>query len=99
MAKKTTNYEEGSVLHFGAVRLRVVGSGSLRSTLYSLNEVRSDALAALTMSGATDTEPVLIANFTQQRAYLDVRTTAIDEVFNVSKIVIFVKQVATGYPQ
>lgn len=51
------------------------------------------------MSALTNREPTVLANFIDQRAQLEGKTTLINETFNISKITIFVKPVATGYPQ
>lgn len=90
---------EYAVNHYGSIRLRVKGSGILRSTLYSYDEIYSDPQANLTMNPATATAPTLLSNFTQQEAKLDIRTTGIDETFNISQIVIFIKPVASSFPQ
>jgi len=97
MAKKRSS--AGELLHFGFTRLRVTGSGTLRQTLYSLDDVRSSVLPTLTMSATTNREPLTLCNFIEQRAALEIKTTAIDETFRIDKIIIFVRVVATGYPQ
>lgn len=89
----------GELIHFGSVRTRVTGSGVLRPTLQSLDEVNTATLPTITMSATTNREPTVLANFIDQRGQLKLETTAIDEIFSVSKIVIFVRPVATGYPQ
>lgn len=50
------------------------------------------------MSATSAREPTILANFNQQRAYLHFETTEIDEQINISKIVVFVRPVFTGYP-
>jgi hypothetical protein len=96
---KTSSGFVGEVLHFGAVRLRVTGSGSLRMFINSLDSVEVDTLSAITMASTTATEPVALANLTSQRGQLQIQTTAIDETFTISRIIVFVKPVATGFPQ
>lgn len=98
MPTKAAN-AEGIINHFGAVRLRVKGSASLKLTLYSLDETKSSALAPITLSSTTNIEPNRLSNFTQQRAKLRIETTEIDETFQISKIVVFVKPVAKSYPE
>lgn len=88
----------GEILHAGAVRLRVTGSGTLDLHLHSLDNVVNSQLKSFTMSNTTSKEPIILANFKQQRIQLELTTTEIDEVFTISKIVIFVKPVAEGYP-
>lgn len=90
---------EELINHFGLTRFRVTGSGNLRLRFLSLDEVYEDVLAVLPMSAATDVESTRLANFTQQRAQLEIKTTEINEYFQISKIVIFTKPVATSYPE
>lgn len=89
---------EEVVNHYGMVRLRITGSGSFRMTLYSLDEIKSNTLATLSLSATTHREPDRLSNFTQQRASLDGRVIAIDEWFEISKIIIFAKPVAKSFP-
>lgn len=90
---------EELINHFGLIRLRLNGSGNLRMRLWSLDQVKNTILVPIAMQTVTNVEPTKLCNFTQQRAQLEVRTTAIDETFKISKIVIFTKPVATSYPQ
>lgn len=91
--------DEGLINHFGIIRLRLNGLGNLRLRLLSLDEVKKKTLLPLVMSSLTNKEPTRLANFTQQRAQLEVRTIEIDETFKISKVIIFIKPVATSYPQ
>lgn len=93
MAKGT-----GDIIHAVATRIRVVGSGNLQLYLRSLDNVRNVQLANITMASTTNKEPITLANFKEQRIQLELKTTLIDETFTISKIVIFVKPVAEGYP-
>jgi hypothetical protein len=93
------NQSIGEILHFNAIRYRVTGSGVLRSFLTSLDDVSSSTLPTITMASPSKIEPTILANFIEQRAKLELGTTAIDEVFVISKIVIFVRPIASGYPQ
>lgn len=90
---------EEVINHYGAIRLRVNGSASIRPTLFSLDEIKQNALVAITIEEKTNKEPNRLANFTQQRAKLELRTTEINEVFQISKIIIFAKPVAKSYPE
>lgn len=89
----------GEILHAAAVRLRVTGSGNLKVFLRSLDNTRNVQLTSIPMSATTNREPTVIANFQEQRIQLELRTTEIDEGFTISRIVIFVKPIAEGYPQ
>ena len=98
MAKKTSQ-DEGTINHYGAVRLRVFGSAKLSLELYSLSETRSFVLVPITLQSATNIEPNRLSNFIEQRASLEIGTLNIDETFQISKIIIFVKPVAKSYPE
>lgn len=89
---------EEVVNHYGLIRLRVNGLANLRMVLYSLDEVKSFILKPLVLASKSNIEPTKLANFTQQRAKLEIRTLEIDETFVVSKIIVFVKPVAKSYP-
>lgn len=86
------------IFHFGAIRLRVVGNGNLRLTWYSLDKIKSEVLNPLSITATNATEPTKLSNFNQQRAKLRIETTAINEWFQIHKIVIFAKPVASSYP-
>ena len=94
-----SSFGEGNINHYGAVRLRVAGSGNLRLRLLSLDEVKTTTLTPLVLSDPNYIEPTRLSNFTQQRSQLEMKTTAINEVFHCSKIILFTKQVATSYPE
>jgi hypothetical protein len=94
---KSSNFI-GEVLHFNAVRLRVTGSGNLQLFLRSLDDTNNIQLSSVPMLSTTNIEPTVLANFIDQRGQLEIRTTEIDEVFTVSKIIIFIKPIASGYP-
>jgi hypothetical protein len=88
----------GDVLHCTAVRYRLNGSGDLQTYLRSYDNVESVQLADISMATITNKEPTILANFQQQAIQLEFKTTEIDEVFTISKIVVYVKPVATGFP-
>lgn len=92
---KNSNY----ISHCVAVQMIVNGTGSLHTTLYSLNGLNSSALPAIIMSESTDKFAVALANFRSQRMQVEVKTDAINEYFRISKITAFVKPSASGYPQ
>lgn len=102
MANTKSNFaksvNEEVVNHYGAVRLRVIGSASLKMNLFSLDRVKQFILLPLTIISKNFIEPTRLSNFTQQRARLEIRTTEIDETFRISKVIIFVKPIAKSYP-
>lgn len=99
MARGATSSRTGeNIAHFTAIRLRVVGSGNLRMSLYSLDDIRSTTLTPLVMSSATNIQPTVLANFIEQRASLEFKTTSIDEIFRINRILIYQKELFTSYP-
>ena len=97
MTKKFSSEE--IINHFGAVRLRVKGSSSLRAAFYSLDEIFYAKMLAFPVVSATNVEPNRLGNMTQQRAKLELRTTEIDETFQISKIIVFIKPTAKSFPE
>jgi len=90
----------GSVInHFGSVTLRVNGTGSLRMSLIGLDDVRTKTINPLTMSLTPGKEPTKLTNFKSQRARLRFETTAIDEYLKINKIILWIKPVASSFPQ
>jgi hypothetical protein len=95
----TTEGSSGeNVNHFGGVRMRVVGSGNLLMSFYSLDDVRSQTLVPFSLSSSTRFEPFRLANFTEQRASLEIKTTVINEWFRINRVIIFARPVAVEYP-
>lgn len=88
----------GEILHTVAIRMRVTGNGNLQSYLRSLDNINNVQLKNHPMSLLTNREPTILTNFSDQRIQLELKTTVIDETFFVSRIIIFVKPVAEGYP-
>jgi hypothetical protein len=89
---------DGGVNHFGAIRMRLTGTGSLLMTLYSLDDVLSQPLVAFTMALTSNIEPTRLCNFNQQRAALKIQTTVIDEYFRINRIILFTKPIYTSFP-
>jgi hypothetical protein len=87
-----------AIIHFNAIRLRVVGTGQLRPTMISLQGVESQVLVPLTMSTTTDIQPTRLCNFIKQRAQLELKTTSLDEIFKINRIIVFAKPIFSDYP-
>lgn len=84
--------------HFSAVRVRVVGVGSLELALYSYDDVVSTTLIPITMASATNIVPTRLTNFLQHRASLEMKTTVINDDMRVNRIIIFSKPVFSEWP-
>ncbi len=89
----------GEILHFTAVRYRINGSGNLETFLRSLDDINNAQLIDIAMQTLTNREPTILANFIDQRSQIEVRTIAIDEVFTISRMLIFVKPLYVEYPR
>lgn len=99
---KGTAVQQGSsgevISHVTGVRMRVTGSGNLKMTLFSLDDIRSQVLVPFPLTAATNIEPFRLANFLEQRVALEVRTTEINEWFRINRIIVFTKAKFTMYP-
>ncbi len=87
-----------NIQHFSHVRLRVTGNGVFRMTMYSLDDVRSKVVPTLTLASTTRFEPTKLTNFVEQRVSLKFETTAIDEYFKLTRLIIFTKEYGSEYP-
>ena len=84
--------------HFAAVRIRVNGSGTLRTTLLGQDNVTSYALANTTMASANRFSARLLANAVEQRALVQLQTTDLDDDFTVHRLIVFAKPIWTEIP-
>jgi hypothetical protein len=89
----------GEILHFNAVRMRVTGSGNLLQYLHSLDNVNTVQLANISMNTITNIEPTSLADYKDQRGQLELKTIALNDTFNISRIIIFIKPLAVEYPR
>ena|SRR5690349_5151523 len=86
------------IQHFGAVKLRITGSGNLDSQFLSLDGALTQSLTPIAMSVNSGREPRILANFITERARLEISTDQIDEYFNINRMLIFVRPIWTEYP-
>lgn len=87
-----------NISHFAAIRVRAIGSGELKMSVHSIDNVRSKTLVPFQMQTAARIIPTRLVNFMEQRASFELKTTTIDEKFRINRITIFVKEVFTSYP-
>lgn len=88
-----------NILHYAAIRIRCKGAGNLLPTLIGLDELTAQSLENITMSLTPGIEPTKLANFQGQRVKLRLEVFDINEIFNVSRIIVYVKEIWTSYPQ
>lgn len=84
--------------HVVATRMRVIGSGNLKLSLQDYSDIQTLDLVPLPMLGATRIEPTRLSNFQSQRTRLIGTITEMDEWFEIARVIIFAKPVATEYP-
>lgn len=84
--------------HFGGVRMRVIGAGSLIMTLLSQDEIRSQTLTSFTMESQARISPFRLTSFVEQRAQLKIETLVIDEIFRINRIIVYAKPIFTEEP-
>ena len=93
------NDPETDILHYIGTRMRVTGQGVLHQVFQSLDVIKTQNLPDITLVTANNVSPFTLANFVEQNASLRVMMSATDDYMNVSKIIIFSKELYTGYPQ
>ena len=87
-----------NILHFNAVRYRVTGSGDLLHELITYDDDITKVLLPLTLSTAPGREPTRLTNLSTQRARLKMYTDNFDDDVKVNRIILFAKELYTGYP-
>lgn len=97
MARKTSGEE--FVNHFNGVRLRVEGEGNLQTEFATLSNIKTQSLRPIAMLAATDQQEHRLANLKTEKAKFTFFVTELDEWFNIGRIIIFFKPVASSYPQ
>lgn len=84
--------------HIVATRLRVTGSGNLLLSLQDISSIQNQSLLPIPMQATTRIESTVLANFQSQRTRLIGQTVNINEIFQIRRIIIYAKPVATEYP-
>ena len=87
------------ILHYGAVKTRVVGEGKLRVSLHGYDFIESETLDPIDMSATIFRQEQRLANFQGQECMIKFETTDIDDYMEVNSITLFVKELWTEYPQ
>lgn len=88
----------GSVIHFGIVRIRVVGTGNLILTFQGYDQVLQEELAPLAMSNPNSREMRVLSNFVSQEGMLKIETRLINEIMRVNRVTIYAKPLWAEYP-
>lgn len=87
-----------NIVHFTGVRMRITGSGNLKMTFFSEDDIFNQPLVPFTMQATTNIRPTRLANFQHQQAVLEGKTTEINEHFHINRILVYAKDVFTQFP-
>lgn len=90
------------IVHYNAVRTLVLGAGTLHVTLYSLpdNEgnQREVPLTDINLDTIGRRTPTCLANFKEQAVQIKMHTNEIDDVFRITRIIVFKLPTDTSFP-
>ena len=89
----------GNAIHFGGLRLRVVGSGNLEVSIATLEDVIVKTNSPIVLAEPNRIEPYRILNFTTQRASIKLQTVNENEWFKINQLVVYARPVFQNYPQ
>jgi len=87
-----------NVHHCSMIRVRVVGTGNLLATLYNMEEEFSEIIDPIVMATTNPNIAERLTNFGEQRISLRLETTEIDEIFRITRISFYLKQLWTSLP-
>lgn len=90
---------EGWINHFGYMRLRVVGGGTLATTLYSEDGVNPTSGPSFSLSSTPGLEPDSLINYFNEKMSVKLGVTSIDDHYTVSRVDIWAKEMWLRRPQ
>lgn len=90
--------KDGYLGHYGAVRLRTSGSGTLYTTIYTQDNSTSSALANTTLASTPNYDVTLLSNVINEKCAVEVKTTGAGAWFSLKRLDLFVKVLWTGRP-
>lgn len=88
-----------NINHLGSVRIRVKGSGNLKIKAYSLDFINESQLPNIGMAVGTNKVETVLADFKEQKMQLEIGTTEENEYFVLSRVIPYLRPIATEYPQ
>lgn len=89
----------GYIGHYSAVRIRGSGSGTLETTLYSEDDVKSEALADTTLSTTPGNDYTRLANFQNEKCAINLSCVSFGDYFSVRRLDLFAKVLWSEYPR
>lgn len=98
---KTALLDSGTaenITHFAAVRMRLQGTGKLKMSFISQDDVFTQNLMPIVMQELNNIQPTRLGNFMQQRAIVELHTDDRLDFFRVNRIIVFIKETYSSYP-
>jgi hypothetical protein len=86
------------ISHFTGIRMRITGSGTMRPSMMSQDDIITYPLAPITLSSTSRFHSFTLANVIEQRAHLQLKTTEINDDFAINRIILFGKTMFTQVP-
>lgn len=96
MAKNTK--DSAFINHLGPIRGLFNGEGNLLTTAFSLKQVNFEEEPDIVLIEASDNYSETLGNFQSQRIQVEFAVDVIDEWFDVSDIIVFIRPVASSLP-
>lgn len=88
------------ISHCASVRLRINGAGNIKTSLFDLGNNNFRSLTSKAMNDNVTGRTITVgSNFKSEAIMVEIRTTEIDEVFTVNRIISYLKPTATSYPK
>lgn len=88
----------GYLSHYGSLRLRISGSGTLLTNLYTEDSSTVSALANTTLAASPNYDVTLLSNVINEKCMIELKTTAANAWFSVRRIDLFAKTLWSGRP-
>lgn len=88
----------GSILHFGAIRVRAVGVGDLKYQFQGYDDIVLENLVPHELSTTNSREQVRLSNFQGQAGKLKIYQDKRNQLMRVNHVIIFIKGMWTDYP-
>ncbi len=87
-----------NIQHWSHLRLRVVGEGTLKGQLSSLDDIQTVDIPNYPLASVNRIEPTLLTDLVTQRARYKIYTTEENEWFRVNRLIFFLKDYGSEYP-
>jgi len=94
----TPTASDNKLFHFGSIRYRVFGNGSLNATLYTYDDAYSEALHSILLNAGDGMAPQHLINFISEAMSLKLGCNYASHWFSLMNLAIFVKRHAESRP-